>query len=252
VRVDRLGELELEIGSVNRGFRDLVPDRVSQPSHHSCPVDTACSAADNHRDQVRSVGLYTNSGTRSCTGALLNNTSGDGTPYFLTARHCGFDDGVVAVERVRGGVDYGPRALEDLDDLALKFVSGETPDSLAVDIAYGFVDPDGDDLTYAASSSAETVAMVSVSDSTLTLTPVAVGTATVTATATDVRGSNTAAEQRFAVRVLPARAATLGYRIAVADTATGAVKEYVNEAGREAEVIADVAAFRDACQVPIP
>ena len=54
VLASKVGELELELASVNRGFHDL----VSQRSHGSCNVDVACSSADPYRDQVRSVGLY--------------------------------------------------------------------------------------------------------------------------------------------------------------------------------------------------
>ncbi len=32
--------------------------------------------------------MLINSGQRWCTGSLVNNTSRDGTPYFLTADHC--------------------------------------------------------------------------------------------------------------------------------------------------------------------
>ena len=86
VPAERAGELELELGSVNRGFRalsDVVPAR-----HASCHVDVACSDADGYRDQVRSVGLYTSRGVTGCAGVLLNNTARDGTPYLLTAAHC--------------------------------------------------------------------------------------------------------------------------------------------------------------------
>ncbi len=91
VPVDRLGELELELGSVNRGFRELA-DVVSR-AHGDCHIDVACSDADSYRDQVRSVGLIAVGGTQACSGTLLNNTAQDGRPYFLTAAHCGFTSG---------------------------------------------------------------------------------------------------------------------------------------------------------------
>ena len=62
-----------------------------QPKAGACNVDVACEEADPWRNQVRSVALYTfRAGTSmvSCTGSLLNNTSQDRTPYFLTANHC--------------------------------------------------------------------------------------------------------------------------------------------------------------------
>jgi len=51
-----------------------------------------------------------------------------------------------------------------------------------------FNDPDGDALTYTASSSATNIAMASISDSTLTVAPVAAGNATITVTANDGKG----------------------------------------------------------------
>ena len=71
-----------------------------------------------------------------------------------------------------------------------------------VDVTGAFRDPDGDALTYAATSSASGIAAVAVSGGAVTLTPVATGTATITVTATDTSGSNTAATQAFTVEVV--------------------------------------------------
>ncbi|MYH24164.1 MAG: hypothetical protein F4156_02990, partial [Holophagales bacterium] len=85
--VGRIGELELEIGSVNRGFRDLVDALVPIGGRAACNIDVACSQGDPYRDQIRSVGLMQFGGTGGCSGVLLNNTAEDGKPYFLTALH---------------------------------------------------------------------------------------------------------------------------------------------------------------------
>ena len=74
-------------------------------------------------------------------------------------------------------------------------------DALEVDVAGAFVDPEGNTLTYGATSSATSVATVSRSGSTITITPVAAGRTVVTVTATDAGGSNMSATQRFTVRV---------------------------------------------------
>ena len=58
----------------------------------------------------------------------------------------------------------------------------------SVDVASYFSDPDGDPLTYGASSSSASVASVSVSGTTLTIAAVAAGSATVTVTASDPGG----------------------------------------------------------------
>ena len=72
-------------------------------------------------------------------------------------------------------------------------------DEASVDVSAAFHDPDGDRLTYGATSSSPGVASVSVSGSVVTVTPVAAGTATVTVTARDPAGAS--ATQSIAVRV---------------------------------------------------
>ena len=74
--------------------------------------------------------------------------------------------------------------------------------AVTVDVVGAFRDPDGDRLTYRASSSRLAVAAVSVSGSRVTVTPRAPGSTMVTVTATDTGGSNRTATQSFRVRVL--------------------------------------------------
>jgi len=64
-----------------------------------------------------------------------------------------------------------------------------------------FNDPDGDPLSYTASTSAGSVATASISISTLTVAPVSAGSATITVTANDNRGGTAATT--FAVTVNP-------------------------------------------------
>ena len=66
--------------------------------------------------------------------------------------------------------------------------SGVTGDTLSLDIAPFFEDPDGDSLTFEAESSDAAVATAAVEGSTLTVALVGAGTATVTFTATDPDG----------------------------------------------------------------
>lgn len=58
----------------------------------SCNVDIACNTANGWQNQIASVVMYTfpldGGSTVSCTGTLMGNTSGDNTPYLLTANHC--------------------------------------------------------------------------------------------------------------------------------------------------------------------
>ncbi len=89
----RRAEVTLTIGSVVHGYRSLVPGRGAPPPSKAgaCNVDVACQEANAWRDQVRSVGRYTyetGGGSFVCSGALVNTTADDKTPYFLTAEHC--------------------------------------------------------------------------------------------------------------------------------------------------------------------
>ena len=78
-----------------------------------------------------------------------------------------------------------PRVIAPGEDQTLSV--GGSPATL--DLSSIFSDPDGNPLTYAASSSDAGVVMASTSGSSLTLTPVEAGTATITITATDPSGA---------------------------------------------------------------
>ena len=86
-------------------------------------------------------------------------------------------------------------------------LGGNTLNPPALALQTAFSDPDGDTLTYSASSSDTGVATTSVSGSSLTITPVAAGTATVTVTATDP-GSLTATQSISVTVIQPNRAPT--------------------------------------------
>lgn len=61
----------------------------------ACEVDVACPEGNNWQDEKRGVALIfiTDGATGGfCSGTLVNNTNEDGTPYFLTADHCGGTD----------------------------------------------------------------------------------------------------------------------------------------------------------------
>ena len=96
---------------------------------------------------------------------------------------------------------------------------------ISVDVSSKFTDPDGDPLTYSATSSNTSVATVSTSNSTVTVTAEAAGRSTITVTASDpgglqatqsfritVRGSNRAPR---AVGAIPDRVGTVGGAVSV-------------------------------------
>ena len=103
----------------------------------------------------------------------------------------------------RNRANRPPTALERLPHRTLHLDRGVE----IVDVAGAFRDPDGDALTYAATSSTPAVARVQAAGARVTLSPIAVGTATITAIATDAAGSNATAAQRFVVTVTRSAAA---------------------------------------------
>ena len=71
--------------------------------------------------------------------------------------------------------------------------------SATVDLSTTFSDPDGDELSYAVTSSVEAVVTVAAAGNTLTITEIGVGSATITVTADD--GNGGAASDEFEVNV---------------------------------------------------
>ncbi len=87
------GQGSLTIGTVTHGYRSLAKRAQyllkGLNDAGDCNIDVGCPLGNNWSDQIRSVAMIVVNGNGSCTGALVNNTANDGTPYFLTANHCG-------------------------------------------------------------------------------------------------------------------------------------------------------------------
>ena len=104
-------------------------------------------------------------------------------------------------------------------------------ESVTVDATPHFSDPDGDSLTYAATSSSTGVAGVSVSGADVTVTGVSAGTAAITVTASDPDGLS--ASQSFEVTVpnrapaamgeIPPRTVTIGESVTGVSAGTAAI-----------------------------
>ncbi|MFK7787720.1 MAG: secretion system protein Por, partial [Crocinitomicaceae bacterium] len=86
------GEGSLTISSVVHGYRTLthIQNELTRALNSSgnCNIDVNCPLGDPWKNQIRSVAMIVVNGNGACTGALINNTCNDGTPYFLTANHC--------------------------------------------------------------------------------------------------------------------------------------------------------------------
>jgi hypothetical protein len=76
---------KFNISSVVHGVRDLGEYHDSG----KCNVNTVCSLGDEWRDEIRGAAMIqTKSGTRWCSGSMINNAKADGRQLFLTANHC--------------------------------------------------------------------------------------------------------------------------------------------------------------------
>ncbi|MBN4062531.1 trypsin-like peptidase domain-containing protein, partial [Bacteroidales bacterium AH-315-I05] len=78
----------LNISTVTHAYRDIFSLAKGLGDSGPCNNNVVCPEGDNWRDQIRSVAIIIVGGNSGCTGALINNSCEDGTPYFLTANHC--------------------------------------------------------------------------------------------------------------------------------------------------------------------
>ena len=89
VPIKYVENVHMRISQISYGFRSFKTNQKSElKSSGDCNVDINCSEGADWQLQKRSVCKIIISGTHACTGALLNNTLQDGTPYILTANHC--------------------------------------------------------------------------------------------------------------------------------------------------------------------
>jgi hypothetical protein len=85
----------LQLEHVVHDYRDVYATvfPALQARANPCLIDVNCSEGDPYQDIKRSVIRIQTSGVL-CSGSILNNTAEDGTPYMLTAHHCGnYTDG---------------------------------------------------------------------------------------------------------------------------------------------------------------
>lgn len=73
----------ISIAKVVHGYKYIKDPKLFGDSGN-CNVNINCNEGTNWQDEKTSVALIVVGGTRWCTGSLVNNTRGDGTPYLLT------------------------------------------------------------------------------------------------------------------------------------------------------------------------
>lgn len=82
---------DLVVGKVNHDYLDVMNTvSIEDDFGASCynQVDINCSEGDDWQDEKRAVCRMVKEGVSWCSGALINNSDKNGTPYFLTAFHC--------------------------------------------------------------------------------------------------------------------------------------------------------------------
>jgi PKD repeat protein len=92
-----VSEPEIIISRLSYIYRgvELMEQRLNGKDYDDsdyCEVDINCPEGANWQDEKRGVArIYAVDGYSAgwCTGSLVNNYNEDGTPYFLTADHCG-------------------------------------------------------------------------------------------------------------------------------------------------------------------
>ena len=179
VAVGSIGALTIDVGAtettdVASNFNDPDGDALT---YSAATSDGGVATATVSGSQVATTGVA--AGTATIT---------------ITARDPG---GLTATQTMAvtvQAVNSPPTVTGSIDDRTLN-----VGDSVTIDVAASFSDPDGDELAFAATSSDTAVATVSISGSTVEVMAVAVGSATVTVTATDTGGL--AAEVGFTVTV---------------------------------------------------
>lgn len=77
----------LIIDRVTHAFRNPFNFTKSFGSSGECNINVACDDG-TWQNEIKSVCMLLTGGSAFCSGALVNNTLEDGTPYILTANHC--------------------------------------------------------------------------------------------------------------------------------------------------------------------
>jgi len=123
----------LALESVVHDYRDVFDLALAQEpvreERAGCLVDVNCPQGAPYQDVKRSVvGLLR--GGFVCSGSILNNTAEDGTPYMLTAHHCGgMTNAVIVFGYERTGCGGGASSIAQSVSGATLLAVSDTYDS---------------------------------------------------------------------------------------------------------------------------
>ncbi|NNE31301.1 MAG: T9SS type A sorting domain-containing protein [Winogradskyella sp.] len=95
------GEAKLTVGAVVHGYRTAQTFQKALNDSGPCNQDVDCDISpvsdpfqlNTRKEEVKTANAMLLTGGGLCSGTLVNNTNNDGTPYFLTANHCGGGEG---------------------------------------------------------------------------------------------------------------------------------------------------------------
>ncbi|MGB0423558.1 MAG: trypsin-like serine peptidase, partial [Flavobacteriales bacterium] len=174
-----LDQVGLTLGKVIHGYRHVVSPQLESElgqrgpfgNSGNCNINVNCPEGEEWQVEKKSVGLIVDGGFASCTGALVNNTAQDGTPYFLTANHClgGQNNWVFyfnhetagctgntgptnqsvsgsVLRASNGGSDFALLELSQTppEDFEVQYAGWDNSDNLTVTSAVGIHHPSGD------------------------------------------------------------------------------------------------------------
>jgi hypothetical protein len=139
----------ISVSTVVHGYKNLFADDFGQSG--SCNINVMCSQGEPWSNEIRSVAMIlTSSGSRLCSGAMVNNVRQDLTPYFLTANHCvgtGSNNWIIMFRyqshnctNINGPLNYTVqgtqlKASNAASDFALFQLNSSPPDSFQVHYA---------------------------------------------------------------------------------------------------------------------
>ena len=183
--------------AANQSFRVTAPNRPPAPLGaigaqtievgHSATIDVAGLFSDPDGDALTytATSVIASVAAASVAGSEVTiSARGPGTTTVaITATD---DERATATQRVDVTVPQPNRAPQPVGSMPpQEILPGGTA---TVDVTSHFTDPDGDALTYSATSSDPSVALASVSGSAVTITGESAGSATITVTASDPEG----------------------------------------------------------------
>ena len=80
---------QISISKIVHAYRNLFPSSTKDyDDSDNCNVDVNCPEGADWQDESNAVAMILIGDTSWCSGCMVNNTSQDFTPYFLTANHC--------------------------------------------------------------------------------------------------------------------------------------------------------------------